>query len=257
MRTRSSRPPLPVSTARARIRRSHRRSPATSRRAIRWPATSPLSAPTRWRVPDYRFLPWVREGLVARLPVADEPGATVPGRARLDLELEVARRSGAPLPVTRSLEVAAPGDIIGVDHRQVIRTDPKPGTTDFEPNYLPLVEFDRPDFPWLFTPARAGAQERLRPWIVLVVIALGDGVSLVADPGRPLPVLTIEAAARPSRQLPDLAESWAWAHGQVLSDAAERIEDLLADRPDRTASRLVCPRRLDPATRYVACVVPA
>ena len=208
-------------------------------------------------MPDYRFLPWLREGLVARLPVADEPGATVPGRARLDLELEVARRSGAPLPVTRSLEVAAPGDIIGVDHRQVIRTDPKPGTTDFEPNYLPLVEFDRPDFPWLFTPARAGAQERLRPWIVLVVIALGDGVSLVADPGRPLPVLTIEAAARPSRQLPDLAESWAWAHGQVLSDPAERIEDLLADRPDRTASRLVCPRRLDPATRYVACVVPA
>lgn len=208
-------------------------------------------------MPEYRFLPWVREGLVTQLPLADERGVTVPGRAQLTVDVEVSHRSGAPLSVTRRLDVAAPADVVGIDHRQVIRTDPKPGTADFEPNYLVLVEFDRPDFPWLFTPARASTVQRLRPWIVLVVVALGDGVSLAADATRPLPVLTIEPAARPSRQLPDLEDSWAWAHGQVLSDGAEAIEGLLARRPERTASRLLCPRRLDPATRYVACVVPA
>ena len=31
---------------------------------------------------------------------------------------------------------------------------------------LPVVEFDRPDFPWLFSPAKADAQGRLRPWLV-------------------------------------------------------------------------------------------
>ena len=37
----------------------------------------------------------------------------------------------------------------------------------------------------------------------------------------------------------------------------ERLEDVLAGRPERTASRLICPRRLDPNTSYLACVVPA
>ncbi len=206
---------------------------------------------------DHRFLPWVRAGLAAQLPVGDEEGATVPGRARLALDVTVSRRTGPPLEVARSLEVAAPGDVVGIDRRQIIRTDPGPGATDFEPNLLALVEFDRPDFPWLFTPARASTRQRLRPWIALVVVEVGDGVTLAADPARPLAVLTIEASARPSRQLPDPGESWAWAHGQVLGDAGERTEDLLAGRPERTASRLLCPRRLEPATRYLACVVPA
>ncbi|HEX2085937.1 MAG TPA: hypothetical protein VHF89_09660, partial [Solirubrobacteraceae bacterium] len=206
---------------------------------------------------EYRFLPWVRAGLAAQLPAADEPGADLRGRARLRVDVEVSRRAGDAVAVQRTLEVAAPGDVTGIDRRQVIRTDPAPGATDFEPNLLAIVEFDRPDFPWLFTPARAGARERLRPWIVLVVVEIAEGVSVAADAGRPLPVLTIAAAAQPSRQLPDLGDSWAWAHGQVFADPGERVDDLLGAAPERTASRLVCPRRLEPMTRYLACVVPA
>ena len=37
----------------------------------------------------------------------------------------------------------------------------------------------------------------------------------------------------------------------------EQLEDVLAARPEQTASRLICPRRLDPDTSYLACVVPA
>ena len=60
-----------------------------------------------------------------------------------------------------------------------MRTDPRPDTSDFEPNCFPSIEFDRPDFPWLFTPARANANAQLRPWLCLVVVRKQDGVQLV------------------------------------------------------------------------------
>ena len=205
----------------------------------------------------YRFLPWVREGLAAQIRTTDTLGAGVRGRARLDVDATVTRRAGAAIDVTRGIVVSGPGDVIGIDRRQVIRTDPKPNSTDFEPNFLVQIEFDRPDFPWLFTPAAANNQDRLRPWLVLIVVAAGDGVTVQPEAGSKLPVLTIEGAARPSRQLPNLAESWAWAHSQVVIADTEQLEDVLAGRPEQTASRLICPRRLDPNTSYHACVVPA
>ena len=33
--------------------------------------------------------------------------------------------------------------------------------------------------------------------------------------------------------------------------------DVLGKVPQRDAARLLCPRRLDPSTRYLACLVPA
>ena len=38
-----------------------------------------------------------------------------------------------------------PGHVTGLDARQVVRTDPAPGSRGFEPNYFPLIEFDEPD----------------------------------------------------------------------------------------------------------------
>ena len=140
----------------------------------------------------------------------------------------------------------------------IVRMEPRPGATDVEPNYLAAVEFDPPDFPWMFTPTVAGADGRLRPWCVLVVI---DN-SVVSPPhltaGALLPVIDVPAGAV-LMELPDLAESWAWAHAQVLTTestpAALRAE--LNGAPDRQLSRLICPRRLEPGKRYCACIVPA
>src|SRR5262249_44970964 len=72
----------------------------------------------------------------------------------------------------------------------------------------------------------------------------------------------IKAPARPERELPDLSESWAWAHAQVMgSQRDERdpasLQKALAGDPALTVSRLLCPRRLDPLTEDLACVVPA
>jgi hypothetical protein len=69
------------------------------------------------------------------------------------------------------LTLYGPSDVIGIDPRLVVRTDPKPNVTNFEPNYLAVVDFDPPDFPWLLTPAHADGTEHLRPWLVLVARA--------------------------------------------------------------------------------------
>src|SRR3712207_6068896 len=95
--------------------------------------------------------------------------------------------------IERQVRLYGPGDVVGIDPQQVVRTEPRHLTTDFEPNYFPAVEFDRPDFPWLFTPARADSAGRLRPWLCLIVVRKQEGVSLRADRALPLPVLEIGA----------------------------------------------------------------
>lgn len=202
----------------------------------------------------YTFLPWVRQGLpAARLP-RDEPGAQLAARVTLPVELRVNDD-----PVRVDVRLYGPGDVLGIDRRQVVRTEPRSGGRAFEPNYLAAIEFDRPDLPWLFTPASADAQGRLRPWLCLVVVRLQEGVALRSARSDLLPALSIAAPARPAAELPDLAEAWAWAHAQVAGSlaAGETLAKVMAEHPERTVSRLLCPRRLEPATAYLACVVPA
>ena len=104
----------------------------------------------------------------------------------------------------------------------------------------------------------ADAAGKLRPWLCLVVVRKQEGVTLRVDRTLPLPVLDIVAPAQPERELPDLSESWAWAHAQVTAASGTKVrEAALAGDPALTVSRLLCPRRLDPLTEYLACVVPA
>src|SRR5256886_4134226 len=201
------------------------------------------------------FLPWVRRGAAAALLQPDTLGAGQPGLARTSASLQINSGRNVSVPVT----VMGPGHVTGLDTRQVIRTDPAPGSRSFEPNYFPLIEFDEPSLPWLFTPAGPDAQARLRPWLCLVVVRAQDGVSL--EPSQPgaLPMLRISAPATLAAELPDPAASWAWAHAQVTADAgvgADHIPGLLAANPSGSLSRLVCPRMLQPGTNYLACVVP-
>lgn len=199
------------------------------------------------------FLPWVQPGAAAAIPdaaterLAPDQAAAVALRIVLTVNGE---------PVEQRARLYGPGDVIGIDPQQVVRREPQPGTTDFEPNYFPAIEFDRPDFPWLFTPARADAEGRLRPWLCLVVVRRQAGVTLGRGGGPGAPTLTIAAPAVPDRELPDLAEAHLWAHAQVTGAARGELRQALAGDPARTVARLLCPRRLDPATEYLACVVP-
>lgn len=200
------------------------------------------------------FLPWVRQGAASGITTPDSLGSG----QRADVSLPVSVRLSNFTVPSRDMRLYGPADVTAIDPRQVVRVQPRHLTTNFESNFFPLVEFDRPDFPWLFTPAKPGTGERLRPWICLVVVRKRAGVTLGRSEASPLQVLELTGPV--AAELPDLDESWAWAHAQVVGSAADTVPSLLGaieNAPARTVSRLICPRRLDPDAAYFACVVPA
>lgn len=212
----------------------------------------------------YRFFPWVRTGFVPGVtePEALEPIAD-PSRLGVSLDLEGSDDGGTTgnATATVDLQLYGPGDVTGISPSQVVRTEPAPGAAGVVPTDFPFVEFDRPDLPWLFSPTSASGDGKLRPWCCLVVVEDREGVRVSMDPERPLPTLSIAAPASPADELPDLTDSWAWAHAQVVGSAADIYDDgwladELARESDATVSRLLAPRRLHPETTYHACVVP-
>ncbi|KOG36758.1 MULTISPECIES: DUF3892 domain-containing protein [Streptomyces] len=195
------------------------------------------------------FLSWVREGLAAAGGATDPTSGPMASRTEVTLRPRLTGRDSVAVPA----RLLGPGDVTGLDAGQVLRVFPAAEAADAEPHLFPAVEFDRPDLPWLFTPAGATELGRLRPWLVLVV-AEADHAEVLPSDGA-LPRLRCRRS-----ELPDLAESWAWAHAQVATDEGAdeaEVDRILAEEPDRTLSRLLCPRRLRPRTRYVAAVVPA
>jgi hypothetical protein len=102
------------------------------------------------------------------------------------------------VPIPQTVRLYGPANVKGIDPQQIERTEPKPGTNNFEPNYFPAVEFDRPDFHWLFTPAKADSQGRLRPWLCLIVVRKQAGVEISPSSGQSLPALTIKDPVKPA-----------------------------------------------------------
>src|SRR5262245_16819440 len=204
------------------------------------------------------FMPWVRTGAAAAIDAPDTLAAQL-GVANITASLTVNDQISVP-PLT--VRLRGPADIIGIDAHQIIRTDPARGSSDFEASNFACIEFDRPDYPWLFTPAAARSDGKLRPWLCLVVVQKQDGVTIGSAPNVPLPLLTIGSPAKPSLELPNLTDSWAWAHAQAAPDSApgpvsaNDVHDALNKDPARSLSRLICPRVLTANTDYIACVVP-
>jgi hypothetical protein len=80
----------------------------------------------------------------------------------------------------------------------------------------------------------------------------------LSTPAGPLPTLQVAAPARSTVELPDLKDSWAWAHAQVAADDSTpaNVTAALNGGSELSLSRRVCPRILAPDTEYIACVVP-
>jgi hypothetical protein len=211
----------------------------------------------------YSFVPWVRQGLANALsnPI---PGAW---RATADVRLKISGSGGAnPVvgTIDKRVELYGPGDIVGLNAGQIIRTEPRHWVTDFEPNYLPYIELYDEGLPWAYSP-EAPVGERLRPWLALLVLR-ADEHELRSQAGRPLPFIHVND---PDASLPDLTESWAWAHvhtnesltGAAVQSATEAattaaLASLIARDPDLAYARIVCGRRLAPKTQYHAYLVP-
>lgn len=183
---------------------------------------------------ELQFAPYLQSSVGAAIrstvpngPALLEPGLTLVG-------------PGGEIPVKPpgdALRMLGPESVIGIDTRHVLRVDPPAGIVDAEPNYLACVEFDAPELPWLFTPARP-ADGMLRPWLVLVAVQTADHP---LQGGGPLPFVDVDASV-----LPPLEQSWQWAHVQRP-----------AGETDPLISRLLCPLHLRPDADYTACVVPA
>jgi hypothetical protein len=203
---------------------------------------------------DLVLLPWLRRGGTNTLTEPDSLGPDQPGVATAKASFAI-----NATPIDMTVRLMGPGHVTGLQTTQVIRMDPTPGSRIFEPNRFPLVEFDEPSLPWLFTPAKANAAQQLRPWLCLAVVRKQPGVLLSPPRRGSLPVLTISSPADPNAELPDLDDSWAWAHAEVIAETGQSVAGLtglLDDRPELTVSRLVCGRILTPNTEYLACVVP-
>jgi hypothetical protein len=223
-------------------------------------------------VATYSFLPWLRHGIATTITAGDGD-QTVKSRAATHVELQLAGDpvgGGAELTQALAQDIAlfGPGDVVGVDARAVVRTEPRDWITNFESNYLAAVDFYDEDFPWRYTPAAPdGTHLRLRPWIALLILTdaeFQEGKNVV---GRPLPYITIADA----KVLPLADELWAWAHvhfnrslGATPSEIVSpdmnavlpRVESIVENDPDAAYSRLLSPRRLDDNTAYHAFVVP-
>ncbi len=221
------------------------------------------------KIATYTFLPWLRQGIASQINTEDtlgEPSGLVE-RAEVTVSLRVNERS----PLSKDVQLVGPGDILGINPRAIVKTEPRNWITDFEPNYLPFIEFYDEDFPWRYTPAKAvhtdgeNKKSRLRPWIFLIVLT-EDEFKLQQPLNGILPSIKIKGDSKDV--FPEPEQTWAWAHVHVSKDitnesantpsqAVSELESLVKQNPDEASSRLICPRKLKPNTAYHAFVIPA
>jgi hypothetical protein len=224
-------------------------------------------------ISTYTFLPWLRQGLANNIAATDM-AAGVKTRATINVAIAISG-SGVddvadnPPPVSKDVALYGPGDIIGIESRVIVKVEPRNWITNFEPNYLPYIEFYDEDFAWRYTPAAPKTDtHRLRPWIMLVVLKedeFTDGKNIA---GKPLPFITV---ADPQNKFPDATQLWAWAHVHINNDIVQdstktkttnmatilpRVDDLISKTPDLAYSRILCPRHLEENTAYHAFLIP-
>lgn len=206
----------------------------------------------------YAFLPWMRCGIANEITVP----ATTTNRAKLTVTLSVTG-AATPQPVQKPIELTGPGDILGINPQQIIRMQPRPWITDFEPNYLVFVEFFDEDFPWRYTPAMVdAANHRLAPWLTLFVLKESE-FDRNRKPGRPLLSIRIHGDVDFNTIVPPDDQLHAWSHAQITDTIGTgtapdlaKLDAVLKASPERGISRLMSPRRLLPNTAYFAFVVP-
>lgn len=217
----------------------------------------------------YSFLSWLRTGFATKITQPVGAGSRASVSVKLKLTGQATGGGTVTAPVQHDVALYGPGDVIGLDPMTIARTEPRNQITNFDPNFLPFVEFSAEDLPWRYSPDVADPQTgRLRPWLALIVLADDEFTPKGQVPGRPLPFIEINDLGT----LPPPDQTGAWAHVHVnrtvtasdsevastdMAAVLPRLSAVLAENPDLACSRLMCPRRLDPEAGYHAFLVPA
>ena len=197
----------------------------------------------------FAFLPNVRTRLAA------DAVAAAGARLSLSYDLTITGDGVAKSPsIAVSADLRGPGDVIALNTAQIARVEPEPGLRGFEPNYFPFIEFVDPDFPWRYS-LDAGEASKLTPWLALIALKPGE-FEFAAQGSSPLPRIRV---ANVSASLPDLSQSWAFAHVQVNlpEDGSMNAEQALASDPASGFARIFCCRKLDARSVYFLFLVPA
>jgi len=207
---------------------------------------------------SYSFLPWMRRGIGNHIQAAAGLGAS---RASLTAAITVDSEAGS-VTIAKKVWLVGPGDLTTIHAEQVIRTEPRAGVADFEPNYLACIDLYDEDFPWRYSPsAPDAATHQLTPWILLAVLST-DEFRPRTMPGR-FPAIELTGAANVDNVFPPANQVFAWAHVHLNDEVGAgttpdlgRLASVLTANPDIGYARLVCPRKLKPNTSYVAFVLP-
>lgn len=230
----------------------------------------------------YSFLPYIRNGLNNFLTQVDSPTGSSPSQ-RTNLKLKIGLTADKvqggtqDSTVEKDFALKGPGDVTGINKNSIVKIHPENWVTNFEPNYLPFIEFYDEDFCWRYTPATyrndgnsSQYKYRLRPWMTLVVL-MDDEFELIQTPDGKQAIKTKKTA---NIIFPKQESLWAWAHVHVNENLAEGEDPIgntdqnitkainklknsvLKQTPDKVVSRLVSSRRLLPNTGYTAFLIP-
>jgi len=232
----------------------------------------------------YSFLPYLRIGLANKIQQPDQDPVKLRASFRLHLTVEGTPVNGGMAlkeVIDKEVQLYGPGDLEGIESRAIFKTEPLNWITNFEPNYLPYIDFYDEDYAWRYTPNRPDDMlRRLRPWLALVVLERDEFVDCQdsKDPhynecekrnDKSLPKIRVENAVA---KFPPPEQLWAWAHVHVNKDLAAndgemvstdmnvvlpKLANVLRENKDHAYCRILCPRKLKPNVAYHAFLIPS
>ena len=215
-------------------------------------------------VGTYSFLPCLRNGLANKIAAPDgtRRSASAPA-SRSTLELGASALDGghahtSRLPQRRPIRARRRGRHRPARH--LCKTEPRNWITNFEPNYLPYIEFYEEDFP---VALHAGARRTGAASAAAVARARRAGGGRVRRTRPSRTAAPVRSRSRPpacSAGRPALGlGARARQHGPDRPDGVlvsttwprvlPRLDDSARRNPDLAYSRLMCPRKLSRTTR--------
>ena len=223
----------------------------------------------------YAFIPWLKEGINAKISEIDAQGATTntmaKERALLNVSVtlestDVNDGNSFETVVPKTVKLLGPPDVLAISTSAIVRTEPKANVNNFESNGLPYIEFYQESFLWTYTPASAGTAAakvgKLTPWVALICLKEDEFELKKTTDGRSVVTIVSDSI---NDVFHDETQHWAWAHVHLstelaaanLPDKINEVQSELDANPDSGVCRLLCPRKLIKETKYTAFVIPS
>jgi len=202
------------------------------------------------------YLPYIRRGLGAHLK------ANASDEQRITKTVQVSVQGGEAIQnATVQVGLYGPGDVLGFRTSIVNRVHPKNNVGNFPPHLIPFIQFGESDFLWRYSSRKDEGGTYWIPWLALIVLKNKDGQEdgEFTEVPHTDPELPRQIELSGEAELPDLKQTWRWAHVHTIGRAGLTKADfgqMIQNGDRRLNARLLCPRKLITKTKYTAFVVP-